>query len=740
MKTILREVNAATSEVSDSNQNTRSGREEWRDLGMTVSKQSFLQDGSEESSKNSTTNDKKNKIEEESKNNEQYTPFFQPNEESSKIFLPMADNSLSNLISSNKKQGGFNEPNLSLTVKDLVNYKFGRLKLDPKIDLDKPLKELLKKPPIKSLSLEDILKLVTKDDNLYRLAARLGGQWTSLQMYLGILGLEISHILDNKNKNIPIPGSIDMKKPLGSFKRKIELRDYTLNQLLEKIRDNDTSSNFSTRLGFSSSSVDYNLSLIKLSFDKLYQYKFKSMPLASRFDLNKTLAELIDSLKGKDAPFLEEELKEEKDNLTNNRVKPNVPPRIFVLGFLNTLGSFFNPNLKNAQENALGNNEHTITPNQEKNCMEIEEACERSLSTREIEKEKSPTKHTSIEITRDGNCMYYAYAVSLMHYLRSQKKSAITTSIFNKLNLNPEQQDCLNKLLRKETFAKEDIKKIETTLGPSCRELAANRVHSEFIQNQKDSSLFAAAAFQFRQVLAEYIKEEELTIEKNNNFSDAEIFRVPAMKAGMKSFVKQKTTIIEFLKDHTTFKEDPHFSEYSVLLEEALKKSNEVYLKFKRAIIDHFIERMVWSFFTSNDHFFLNIYTDSLRQSGNWGSEEMLLALHRAIRGGSLRTESEVAVDVALAIYHNNQIVSGYKGSKEDLILNNLNNNHWNALIPIEQHKKRIVFNIIGEFTTLLLLGKRESPVDISREEEIRKQQFVGTNKDSVIGMPVMRK
>lgn len=70
-----------------------------------------------------------------------------------------------------------------------------------------------------------------------------------------------------------------------------------------------------------------------------------------------------------------------------------------------------------------------------------------------------------------GNCMYYAYSISLMYFLRAKNIPEVTEDIFNTLKLGEEEKVRLRVLLSKkpeQEFSSSEIKNIiEPILGKS---------------------------------------------------------------------------------------------------------------------------------------------------------------------------------------------------------------------------------------------------------------------------------
>ncbi len=69
----------------------------------------------------------------------------------------------------------------------------------------------------------------------------------------------------------------------------------------------------------------------------------------------------------------------------------------------------------------------------------------------------------NVDNSGKGNCLYYAYSISLMYYLRAKNNVRITEDIFNKLGLKEEDRARLRKLLSKDpdrAFTRDEIKTI----------------------------------------------------------------------------------------------------------------------------------------------------------------------------------------------------------------------------------------------------------------------------------------
>ena len=95
----------------------------------------------------------------------------------------------------------------------------------------------------------------------------------------------------------------------------------------------------------------------------------------------------------------------------------------------------------------------------------------------------------TVDNNGDGNCMYYAYGISLMYFLRLKNDRKTTEDIFSKLKLNEEQKFSLRTLLSKalhKTFSKNEVDTIiEPILGKATRIVAAEWTVEEFHKRYK---------------------------------------------------------------------------------------------------------------------------------------------------------------------------------------------------------------------------------------------------------------
>ena len=95
-----------------------------------------------------------------------------------------------------------------------------------------------------------------------------------------------------------------------------------------------------------------------------------------------------------------------------------------------------------------------------------------------------------------GNCMYYAYSISLMYFLLRKRNPETAEKLFTRLELNLAQKKRLNALLEDPElteFSTNQIKQIiEPILGKATRQIGSFQVKAQFLKNPLDTSLLHA--------------------------------------------------------------------------------------------------------------------------------------------------------------------------------------------------------------------------------------------------------
>ena len=284
-----------------------------------------------------------------------------------------------------------------------------------------------------------------------------------------------------------------------------------------------------------------------------------------------------------------------------------------------------------------------------------------------------------------GNCMYYAYAISLMYFLR-QEESQTIDKIFTTLQLDEASKAELGKLLsgQKGTISKfndQEIETIERILGAACRALAGNKTREEFLADPANSLTVAACTYGIARALKDNLGNELSTlielpsterteIERKEGrpaqadaLINAEIFKVAGMVNAMETFSKEEISAV--LKEV-----------------EARKDSNSQLVNSK--IMDQIIHEKTIEFLKADENKQLNRYVDHLKKEFVWGSDDTLLSLHRAIIVEKKNLANQWVADTAISlmILKDGKVNAWETPENTDIIINNRGNNHWVSSIP----------------------------------------------------------
>ncbi len=274
-----------------------------------------------------------------------------------------------------------------------------------------------------------------------------------------------------------------------------------------------------------------------------------------------------------------------------------------------------------------------------------------------------------------GNCMYYAYAVSLMYWLR-QQDIHVRNEVFDKLkpqnpmllcNIWSEHQGMLNE------FNSHELNVIQHQLGPACRALTAEQVRQEFLSHAKSTSTVANCVYGvkkvFKQKIRQYFPGFDDLIELNvteEHFQHAEIYKVPGLSLAIEAFV-------------TRSMED---------ISNSVKKTSDIHLS--KNDMCTFLQEQTIEFLSAQDYKWLNAYVQHVKTDKKWGTEELLYTLHRAITGENER-------DISIEILQNGIIHPWQHPEKTDIVLDNRANVHWVSSIPsgllVSQDKIKAIYN-----------------------------------------------
>ncbi len=291
-----------------------------------------------------------------------------------------------------------------------------------------------------------------------------------------------------------------------------------------------------------------------------------------------------------------------------------------------------------------------------------------------------------------GNCMYYAYGISLMYYLRAKNAPDITENVFNKLKLKEEDKVRLRELLSKNPnhpFTSREIKTvIEPILGKATRDLAAEYTKQEFKISPHDTPLFSSAKygleFCFKQSLLANGSELSVLIGHgftNPDFTDAEIYKMGGTDLAMTEYSLLRIPhVIEEFNRLWAIKEEAFKKEEKQLTPGEIKTQQE-------KLLDNILRDETVNFFLSDDEKYLNLYRDHLQKEYVWAAEETLLVLHRAIQGERMIRNQKGTMDtlydteIVLHLYRNGS-TPFYQSRSPEMILNNQSNMHWTSIIP----------------------------------------------------------
>jgi hypothetical protein len=328
-----------------------------------------------------------------------------------------------------------------------------------------------------------------------------------------------------------------------------------------------------------------------------------------------------------------------------------------------------------------------------------------------------------VDNSRNGNCLYNAYAVSLMSHLKSlAQDNPLRNEIFDLFRLSEAERFQLHRILNTPRyFTYSDKKIIESIMSPKLRLAAATSLISEFSCMGDGSSLFASMSFEFRrqisgkltrnwQGLAPYIS---VATDPNvvRTYREADIYRVPGITIALEKYIN--VIMSEF---------------YS------LNEANQ-------ETVDKLLKEEVVHFLTKNNEEYLQKYFNLLNQNGFWGTDETLFALHRFVSGEktlSINSKKEVFAQrpISLQVYKNGKIVSSMPSIHSgDIVLDNQSKGHWVSFIPIhkdleilsrEQPSNALIHDVLVENNEIdmLLTAYLTKPIQnfgyMSREKALK--------------------
>ncbi|KTD42279.1 hypothetical protein [Legionella parisiensis] len=329
-----------------------------------------------------------------------------------------------------------------------------------------------------------------------------------------------------------------------------------------------------------------------------------------------------------------------------------------------------------------------------------------------------------VDNSGDGNCMYYAYSISLMYFLRTKYTLHVTEDIFNKLKLKEDDKGSLRTLLSKEVeqeFTSDEIKTvIEPILGRATRDLAAEHTKYEFKMSPQDTPLFSAAKYglEYCFKLQFEPKHTELAQLINHAFTDddyteAEIYQVSGIKTAMDEFANAR-----FLQVKEEFDREWSIKEQS--FKKGKRPTATSIQSQKTHLLDNILRKETVAFFSADNDKHLNEYKNHLQKEHTWGAEETLFVLHRAIQGERMERNTKGTIDtfydhdIVLHLHRDGSSPFIQSGNPV-MILDNQDNTHWiskipNSIFSMKQFSKITQMGYPAEIALFVKENKQSGP------------------------------
>ncbi len=287
----------------------------------------------------------------------------------------------------------------------------------------------------------------------------------------------------------------------------------------------------------------------------------------------------------------------------------------------------------------------------------------------------------------DGNCMYYAYGISMMYYLKSLSepvRSQHTAYVFNRLDLDLPEQQLLTSILNTvgNDFSSQQLNTIQEILGPAARIKAADVMISDLQQALTslraayaatapnlpsqtalnplfNSSIYAALSGPFVTYFSIQAGLEPPLLD--DTIYDSEIYKVPGIQESIDTFLQTYVP-----------NPPPQFD------------------------LDQTVAKAVFTFLTDTRYNVLPAYENHLKRDRRWSTEEEIQTLHRFIvdernvRRLSGLWEQECTIEIELDILKSLEDTrafdgkyqrNDYKDKTPGLILYHVPG-HWMSMIP----------------------------------------------------------
>ncbi len=293
-----------------------------------------------------------------------------------------------------------------------------------------------------------------------------------------------------------------------------------------------------------------------------------------------------------------------------------------------------------------------------------------------------------------GNCMYYAYGISLMYYLLNKRDRPTADTVFNKLDLSPSQKRQLHALLDNTSISRFSVQQIteiiEPILGPATRKFGADKTFENFLQSPQASPLFQAAnygmSYLFRREMESHADTLAAVLSNNNfddhNYIDSEIFRLFKIEGlELKGFIaREYETIMKQFKEGWPNRVDNVFVDI-----QGIKSREDIAADnfYKQQFLVECIGEKTIEFFTQNKNANLTTYRNRLAKDCEFGSDETLLLLHRHVQGEQRTYRNglhsfEWETEISFAIHRDGLPEAA---PTADIVLVNKGNYHWLSLV-----------------------------------------------------------
>jgi hypothetical protein len=313
----------------------------------------------------------------------------------------------------------------------------------------------------------------------------------------------------------------------------------------------------------------------------------------------------------------------------------------------------------------------------------------------------------TVDNSGQGNCMYYAYGISLMYFLLKKRDKAAAERVFTKLELTDIQKRQLHALLDNKQltrFTALQLKNIlEPILGPATRKISAEKTAEQFLRDPTANPLYTATNYGMVYLFRKELEKQGSALGallNSNDFDDpdyinAEIYRLFPAEA---SSELGKFVAAEY-KDIITKFNAGWDARVDTVLEykkkDKVQKTKEQIANdpfYKQQFLEELIGQKTVEFFTANSNQHLTQYENHLNTNYRWGSEESLLLLHRHVTGerqvkigvsasGHDVWEFRCDTNIKLSLYADGRAKSGVAAVDADMVLNNLGNVHWVSLV-----------------------------------------------------------